>query len=305
MGNLKRKMKILIVGLVKNIQFKRLQDEGRKRGHSVEGCFVSELIIYCSNEEFSLSLRGRPLDYDLIALWSLGQRRWEWYVAASYLFETKNTIIVNSKVIDPAYKLYLSPAMNYYKQFREGISFPKSAVIFSKKSIQRAIDKFDFPLIVKLSQGRQGRGVYMAENVEDLKKIAKDLEEKKEAFIIREFIPNDGDIRVFTVGYHAIGAMRRIPAKGEFRSNISLGGRGEKFDLGKYPEIKKIAERASKITGTEIAGVDIMINKETGKPYILEVNPGPQFMGLEKYTGVNAALEIVKYFEKVYDNRRG
>lgn len=298
-------MKILIVGLVKNIQFERLREEGEKRGHSVEGCYVSELIIYCSNEEFSPSLRGRALDYDLIALWSLGQRRWEWYVAASYLFETKNTIIVNSKVVDPTYKLYLSPSMNYYKQFREGISFPKSAVIFSKKSIQKAIDKFDFPLIVKLSQGRQGRGVYMAENVEDLKKIAKGLEEKKKAFIIREFIPNDGDIRIFTVGYRAIGAMKRIPKKGEFRSNISLGGRGEKFDLEKYPKIRKIAETASKITGTEIAGVDIMINKETGKSYILEVNPGPQFMGLEKYTGVNAALEIIKYFEKLNNSPHG
>ena len=294
-------MKILIVGLVKNIQFERLREEGEKRGHRVEGCYVSELIIYCSNEEFSPSLRGRPLDYDLIALWSLGQRRWEWYTAAGYLFETKNTIIVNSKVVDPTYKLYLSPSMNYYKQFREGISFPKSAVIFSKKSIPRVIDKFKFPLIVKLSQGRQGRGVYMAENVEALYKIAEDLEEKKEAFIIREYIPNDGDIRVFTVGYRAIGAMRRIPAKGEFRSNISLGGRGEKFDLEKYPEIRKIAETASKITGTEIAGVDIMINKETGKPYTLEVNPGPQFMGLEKYTGVNAAEEIIKYFEELYN----
>jgi len=60
-----------------------------------------------------------------------------------------------------------------------------------------------------------------------------------------------------------------------------------------------IAEKISKVTRTEIAGVDIMVNKETGKPYVLEVNHGPQFAGIEKATGINIAAKIVDYFEKL------
>ncbi len=298
-------MKILIVGLVKNPQLGRLIEEGEKLGHRVEGCYTSELIISASVDKFEPTLRGRRMDeIDLIYFWAVGKRRWEWYAAAYFLKQNFGTIAVNSKVVDPSYKLYLTPAMNYMKQMDEKIDFPKSAIIFSHKSVDAVIGDFNFPLILKTATGRQGRGVFKIENKNELIEKLKELETDPQAFIIREFIPNDGDIRVFTVGYRAIGAMRRIPPKGDFRSNISVGGRGEKYDLKKYPEIRKIAEKMSKITRTEIAGIDIMINKQTGKAYVLEVNPGPQFIGFEKYTGGNAALEIVKYFEKLHKKKK-
>ena len=61
--------------------------------------------------------------------------------------------------------------------------------------------------------------------------------------------------------------------------------------------MKEIAETLSRLNQNQIAGVDIIINQETSEPYILEINAGPQFRGLEEYTNVNAALEIIKYFE--------
>lgn len=293
-------MKILIAGLVKNEQLIRLKQEGSKRGHEVEGSYTSELVIEAGNESFEPTLRGRPMaEYDLIYNWAVGKRRWEWYAAELFLKEKYATIIVNSKVVDPSYKLFLTPAMNYLKQYRQKLPFPKSVLIFSSKSIDSIIDKFKFPLIVKTSAGRQGRGVFKADSKEELVEKVSELQGTKQSVVIREFILNDGDIRVFCVGYHAIGAMRRIPKEGEFRSNISLGGKGEKFDLERYPKVKRLAEKVAKVTATEIAGVDIIIHQETGKSYILEVNPGPQFAGLEKYTKTNAALEIIKYFESL------
>jgi len=294
-------MKILIVGLVKNNQLKRVKEEGEKRGHIVEGCYARDLSILCNESEFKPILRGKEInEYDLIYLWAVGKTRWEWYSTVRYLNEKYGTKIVNGKIIDPSYLYYLTSAVDYLKQIEEDIRFPKSAILFSSKRIDDVINNFDFPLILKMSGGRQGKNVFLLNSQEELVKKIQDLKEEKNAFVIREFIPNDGDIRIFTVGYKAIGAMKRIPTKkGEFRSNISQGGRGERFDLKKYPEIKEIAEKMSKITRTEIAGVDIMIHKKTGEPYVLEINPGSQFTGLERYTGVNAALEIIKYFEKV------
>ena len=70
-------------------------------------------------------------------------------------------------------------------------------------------------------------------------------------------------------------------------------------------EIKNLAERIARICKVEVAGIDIIINKNSGNPYILEVNIGPQFEGLEKYTGVNAAREIIEYFkEEIEKNDR-
>lgn len=299
-------MQILIVGLVKNPQLARIKEEGESRGHQVDGCYASELVISASRDKFEPSLRGKTLNsYDLIYFWALGKRRWEWYAAADYLNKTFRTIIVNKVVIDPTENYSPTPLISFRKQYEDKLPFPASALLFSERSVESVIDRFKFPVIVKGSSTHKGKGVFLANSKEEIEKLIKDNKEMSPSFIIREFIPNDGDIRVFTVGYRAIGAMKRIPASGEFRSNISLGGKGEIFDLEKYPEVRELAEKAAEITDIEIAGVDIIINKETGGLYILEVNPGPQFTGLEKYTGVNAAGKIVEYFEELYNRRDG
>ena len=292
-------MKFLVAGLVKSPQLARIVEEGEKRGHTIEGCYAAELTIYTDGGEFTPTLRGRSFEeYDLIYVWTVGKRRWEWYTAMLYVNEKYGTKIINAKVIDPAYNYYLSPAIDYLKQQKEGLPFPASAVIFSAKSVDSVIDRFSFPLILKTAVGRQGKGVFKVDTKEELVEKVKGLSEVSPSFVIREFIPNDGDIRVFTVGYKAIGAMKRTPStKEEFRSNISQGGVGSEYDLKSNPKVQEIAEKLSKLTRTEIAGVDVMLHSETGDPYILEVNPGPQFTGLEKFTSTNAALEIVKYFE--------
>lgn len=294
-------MKILIAGLVKNIQLERLKEEGEKRGHQVEGCYATDLILTFKGKDFTATLKdGRNLrDYDLIYL-IVGKKRWEWYTAALYLNQNFGTKIVNFKAIDPKYNYFLTPAIDYLKQGQADLPFPKSKVLFSNKNLKENIQDFSFPLIIKTSNGRQGKGVYLTHDLEEAKIATEEILEKNGgSFIVREFIPNDGDVRIFVVGGKAIGAMKRTPQKGEFRSNLSLGGKGEKFDLERYPEIKEIAEKAAEVTRTEIAGVDAIIHKETGKPYLLEINPAPQFEGLERYTKVNAAEEIIKYFEKL------
>jgi len=295
-------MKILVVGLVKNDQLGRLRKEAEKRGHSADGCYTSELVIETGNNFFTPTLRGKSLEsYELIYIWSVGKRRWEWYTAALYLREKFGTVIVNQKCISPEYNFYLTPAIDYYLQVKTNLPFPRSAIVFSASSVDSVIQGFNFPVILKTSGGRQGRGVFKIEDINELKAVVRKLITASPSLVIREFIPNDGDIRVFTVGYKAIGAMKRTPTReGEFRSNISQGGRGEKYNLDSNPKVREIAQKASRVLATEIAGVDVMLHKETGEPYILEINPGPQFTGLEKYTGVNAAGEIIKYFESLH-----
>ncbi|MBI1863945.1 ATP-grasp domain-containing protein [Candidatus Woesebacteria bacterium] len=290
-------MKILIVGLTKGIQFERLSEEGKKRGHEVLGSLSSDLIIDTSTNEFKPILTGHDLSsYNLV--YSLtSKRRWEWYTAFLYLAEKYKTIIVNKKVIDPTYNYFLTPAIDYLRQTQNNFQYPRSFLFFSIKFLDNFSGEFKFPIIIKRSDGRKGKGVFKANDMNELKARASEILKSSLSFVVREFIPNDGDIRVFCVGYRAVGAMKRTPKIGEFRSNISQGGMGSNFDLNSRADVRELAESVAAVVRTQIAGVDIMINKETDKPYILEVNPAPQFEGLEKYTSVNAALEIIKYFE--------
>jgi RimK family alpha-L-glutamate ligase len=265
----------------------------------VRGCLSSDLVVTVSGKGFYPTIEGKEFKEDLIYLWAVSKRRWEWYTTAHFLNEKDQTVIVNKKAIDPGYRYYLCSAYDYLRQVKENLPFPKSAVVFNAKGAQKALRDFSFPLILKKSESRQGKGIYKVEDEKELVRIIEELKQESSSFVMREFIPNDGDIRVFTVGYKAIGAMKRTPRPGDFRSNISQGGSGEKFDLTSDPKVREIAEKASWVTATEIAGVDIIINRKTKLPYILEINPGPQFEGLEKYTQTNAALEIIKYFESL------
>lgn len=296
-------MKILIAGLTKKPQFVRIKEEAEKRGHFVDGCLASELVILCDKDNFTPMLSsGKKLEnYDLLYM-IVGSRLWEWFTTALYLNKKYKTIIVNKKSIDPTYNYYQTPAIDYFRQTEVKINYPRSAILFSDRSIAKIKDEFTFPLIVKSSQGHRGDDVYLVKNEIELERIVSLLTENIKSCVVREFIPNDGDIRVFCVGYKAIGAMKRIPKKGDFRSNISQGGLAQRFDLSKNEKVRKIAEQAAAIMQTEIAGVDVMIHAKTGEPYVLEVNPGPQIEGIES-TGLNVAGEIVKYFEELYNSK--
>lgn len=294
---------LLIIGKDISGQTNRLKEEGRKRGHEVDNCSRHDLVIKAEVDKFEPLVVGKYIsDYDLIYLLKIGQRKWEWFVACQFLKEKHGITIVEQKHVDPNYKAIFSPTVELLRQVNNDINLPKTTVVMSRKHVDKALEDFRFPVIVKNSYGHRGLGVHKAESREDVLRIISE-DKESDSFRIKEFIPNDGDVRVFTVGYKAIGAMRRIPAKGEFRSNISYGGRGEKFDLEEHEEVKGLAEKMSEIMRSEIAGVDIIIHKNTGKPYVIEVNRGPQFRGLEKYAGVNAAEEIIKYFETLHNNR--
>lgn len=295
-------MKILIAGLVESHQITRLKEEAEKRGHTVHGCHSSALILTFDENGFTHTVRNAdPLEsYDLVYSFVGKHRREDWMLTLEHLKENHGVVVVNQKIADPNYKFLLTSASDYLKQQKNNLPTPKSHIFYSINSLKLLKDKIEFPTILKLygeGLSRKGKGVNLIKTYEDLKNIVRENQDKVEKFILREFIPNDGDIRVFIVGYKAIGAMKRTPKSGDFRSNISQGGSGEEFDLNSRPDVKEIAEKVSRVMRTEIAGVDVILNKDTGVPYILETNSNPQFVGFEEYTNKNAALEIVKYFE--------
>lgn len=296
-------MKILIVGLLDtNPQVARLVEEGERRGHIVHGCYASDLMSMADGKEIKVSLKDRdPIEsYDVIYLWTIGKRRWEWQMALSFVQKKFNITVVNQSFLDGEGH-FDSPSvlLQYIRQADLDVLYPKTHLLYNTRAVKKIKDDITYPAIVKLAYSGKGKGIYLSKNEDELLDKVKELQGTKELILVREFIPNDGDIRIFTVGYKAIGAMKRTPKEGDFRSNISQGGSGSEVNLSENPELVEISEKLSSDLKLEVAGVDIMINKETGKPYVLEVNAGPQYVGLEKYTSTNAALEIIKYLERL------
>ncbi len=155
-----------------------------------------------------------------------------------------------------------------------------------------------FPLIVKPLSGAQGIGVFLAVSktrFEDLMQLI-EAANIKANIILQEFVSlsKGRDLRVFTIGGHAIACMERKSKRGRLKANYSQGSSVKKIEL--TPDIKKLASKASKILGLEISGIDLLFDGERFK--ICEANSSPGFQGLEKCCKVDIPQEIYKYIKQ-------
>lgn len=151
---------------------------------------------------------------------------------------------------------------------------------------------WEYPVIAKHERGYQGKSVRKFESREELEKFVNKINEKNLGmFLWQKYLPTKWDIRVVIVGGKAIGGMKRSAVGEEFRSNFSLGGAVEVWNLSE--EEKNLAEKVAQVCGLDYGGVDIM-KDENSENYILEVNRQCQFQGFEKATGINVAKKIVE-----------
>jgi len=187
----------------------------------------------------------------------------------------------------------------------KGIPVPKTALISNEDDIENAMQKVgnNFPVVIKLLNGTKGIGVFQVDSnaslISTLQTIWK-LSPSTE-LIIQEKIEAEYDLRIHVVGkageeageYSVIGSMKRNKIAGDFRTNVSLGGEAEAVMID--PQIEKIAIESAKATGCSWCGVDIIIEKNTGQPYVLEVNASPGTDGIEKATGLDVTGIILDF----------
>lgn len=153
-----------------------------------------------------------------------------------------------------------------------------------------------YPVIAKHEKGYQGKSVRKFDNQKQLEKFVKKINEKNLGmFLWQKCLPTRWDLRVIVLDGKALGAMKRSAVGEEFRSNFSLGGEVEKWELSEADKL--LAEKVAKVCGLDYCGVDIMKN-ENEESFILEVNRQCQFKGFEQSTGINVAKSVVEMFLK-------
>jgi gamma-F420-2:alpha-L-glutamate ligase len=119
---------------------------------------------------------------------------------------------------------------------------------------------------------------------------------KSANIILQEFIEmSEGrDLRVFVVGGRVVGTMERTARPGTFKANCSIGGTGAPFEV--TPEIEKLALGITRMLDLEIAGIDLLFDKNGFK--ICEVNSAPGFEAMDNYCGLDIAREIIGYIHQ-------
>ena len=152
------------------------------------------------------------------------------------------------------------------------------------------------PAIVKLQQGTQGIGTMIAETSQAVHSLLETLWAMGQDIVLQEYIRESKgrDIRAIVVGGRVVAAMRRQAKPGEFRSNLHRGGKGGHVTLPLA--YRRVAIKATRAMGLEVAGVD-MLESKSG-PKILEINSSPGLEGIERATTVDVAGAIVEHAEQ-------
>lgn len=180
---------------------------------------------------------------------------------------------------------------------RKGIGLPVTGFAHDVENTQALIRLVGgAPLVVKLLEGTQGKGIVLAETNKAAEGVIDAFRELHANFLVQEFIKEAGgaDIRCFVVGDKIVASMQRQAREGEFRSNLHRGGSAGVIKL--TPEERSTALRAAKTMGLNVAGVDIL--RSNHGPLVLEVNSSPGLEGIEGATGKDVAALIIGFIEK-------
>ncbi|MBL4806557.1 MAG: glutathione synthase [Rhodobacteraceae bacterium] len=163
----------------------------------------------------------------------------------------------------------------------------------------RAFKEKHGDIILKPLYGNGGAGVFKLgrddKNLSSLHELFCGI--NNEPLIAQKFLPavSAGDKRVILVDGEPVGAINRVPAKGEVRSNMHVGGRPEPVEL--TDRDREICARIGpllKEKGQIFVGIDVIGD------YLTEINlTSPTgIQELERFDGTNTAALIWDAIER-------
>ena len=148
-------------------------------------------------------------------------------------------------------------------------------------------------MILKPLYGNGGAGVFKLGpsdgNLNSLHELFSGI--NREPLIAQKFLPDvaAGDKRVILIDGEAVGAINRVPAKGETRSNMHVGGRPEPIGLSERDlEICAAIGPLLKEKGQIFVGIDVIAGNLTE----INVTSPTGMQELERFDGINVAATL-------------
>jgi glutathione synthase len=183
---------------------------------------------------------------------------------------------------------------------------PKTHVSRDPARLQRIIEQFGGAMIIKPLQRFGGEGVIKVstkdrENLNSLIHFYTQASRpypERESIMVQEFLEiarTEGDVRILLLNGEIVGAMRRVPAKNDFRSNVHAGGQVVKHTVTPTQQALCETIREQLIRdGLYFVGIDVIGDK------LIEVNcvsPG----GIPRINKLNDSkieVQVIDFIER-------
>jgi len=285
------------IGILKGVFSKNkdallLEKAAQRRGHFIEIISLKDAWLEVENGKVRWIDKNGGLDrFNIILVRGGGkmfrlQRNFLSWLARRKVIVVDKKFIKGGNFADKTFDLSLL--------VEHGFKTPNFYLFSNEGELKNKAQKLGFPFFLKNKREHRGVGVFLINSLEELNEKIKTIEDISDWYL-QQKIDFEKDIRVFVIGDEVLGAIERIPPKGEYRANISLGGRAKPFEIN-Y-KLKDLSKKAAKLLDCEIAGVDFLLSRD--EAYIIEVNSIPQFYGFMRATKIDVPQKIIEYLEKI------
>ncbi len=284
-------MKLCIVSLGGHSS-KLIAEEAMKFFSSVEEFKINEIEVRTGEDGFRVLHRGLKIpDFDCVYL--RGSHKYA-------ILQRAITEALQGKCYMPSkpesFSLGHDKLLTILELQKHGVNIPKTYLASNIKVAKKLLEDVEFPIIIKIPSGTQGKGVMSADSIESAKTILDMLEVFRQPYIIQEFIETGAeDIRAIVVGGKIIGSMKRKGIGEEIRANIHLGGSGFSHNLNAME--RELVIKTAKAIGADILGIDVL--ESFRGPMVIEANLSPGLQGIMQATKKNLAKDIANFlYEK-------
>ncbi len=277
----------------------RLVEAARERGHDVRVIDVLRCYMDITSHNPTIHYKGEELNEFDAVIPRIGASVTFYGTAVVRQFEMMGCYSVNESV---AITRSRDKLRSMQLLSRKGLGLPITAFAHSPDDVNSLIQEVGgAPLVIKLLQGTQGRGVVLAETKKAAESVIQAFMGLDANILVQEYIKEAGgsDIRCLVVGGKVVAAMERKAAPGEFRSNLHRGGKASLIRI--TPEERSTAVRAAKTMGLNVCGVDLL--RSNHGPVVMEVNSSPGLRGIEEVSGKDIAGMIISFLEKEIESK--
>lgn len=274
---------------------KRIIEAGEERGHEMQFVDIKQCYMNISQESPEVHYRGGVLLDDVDAVIPRIKPAMTFYGCAI----TRQLGSLGAYCLNNAVSITKSrdKLRSLQELSSKNIPMPTTGFANSPVDTKEIIKMVNgAPLVIKLLEGAQGRGVVLAETNKAAESVINAFKSVRANILVQEFIKeaNGEDIRCFVIDGKVVGSIMRKASKGEFRANLHLGGTASSVKI--TAEERKIAINAAKAMGLVVAGVDIIRSKDG--PKVLEINSSPGLEGIEQITMKDIAGMMIEAIEK-------
>ncbi|MEW2426311.1 hypothetical protein AB0911_38365 [Streptomyces nigra] len=238
---------------------------------------ISDLEFTIDQGDISVreTIEGRDLaDYALVQIASYPRPTATLLNSITAYLEHRNRPLVNAAPISAPTKLF-----QLLKFSQNGLAVPATRYMSRKligTSFGRLADDLGLPFVMKAMNASGGRLNFLIESEVDFLHYIHDPLYSGVAFLVQQFVPNNGTFRLLILNGQAAIIMHRCSTTGSHLTNTEQGGHATLFDVDTFDrDALRMATRAADILGCDVAGVNIVQDRHNGQWYLLEANPNP------------------------------